>query len=533
MVHAHGLRISNPAQISPVDSVIVDGSATKMEVDGNYAFVSWDHWYPDQPEEYGLNVYDISRLPDISLFDNINIQYPTFEFLAQNHHLYLMDDGFSIFRILYDRCYEIATENYLSGFISGNGNMIYLGGNYDSNGLYTADIVVLDAINPESLFVKSTYNSPSGVISVEVDGNYAYGVCWSRGLGIVDISNPATPFLAGQYQVHTNSFSNNSVSFPYVFLWGTGALNIINVANPSQPTLVLEDSSLNGYDGAVQGDYAYLVRGSRLDIIDISIPSNPILFSSYSGLSYANHLCVSGNYAFVSDGSYPDNNLKIIDISNPSAPSLTAQIDSNAADIAVDGQYLYLGSYRPTLLIFSIADPAHPQYCGSYGSEHADALAVGGNFAFVSWETGIEVLDISDRQNPHYVDGYYLPDVEDVHVSGDIIYAAATYSLEILRFTPTGIEDIDNTPSSFSLSQNYPNPFNAQTTISYALPKAGQVSLTVYNVMGQKVATLADGIQQAGEHRIIWDATNTPSGIYFYRLKAGEMSMTEKCILLK
>ncbi len=103
----------------------------------------------------------------------------------------------------------------------------------------------------------------------------------------------------------------------------------------------------------------------------------------------------------------------------------------------------------------------------------------------------------------------------------------------IHRTAEGAADDEPGFPHNFYLSPAYPNPFNAQTTISYALPKAGHVSLTVYNVMGQKVATLADGFQQAGEHRIIWDATDTPSGVYFYRLKAGEMSRTEKCILLK
>jgi hypothetical protein len=88
-------------------------------------------------------------------------------------------------------------------------------------------------------------------------------------------------------------------------------------------------------------------------------------------------------------------------------------------------------------------------------------------------------------------------------------------------------------PRTFTLSQNYPNPFNAQTTISYFLPQAGPVTLSIYNIMGQKVAGLFDGMQEAGEHNIIWDAKDNPSGIYLYDINAGEYTETRRMILLK
>jgi len=88
-------------------------------------------------------------------------------------------------------------------------------------------------------------------------------------------------------------------------------------------------------------------------------------------------------------------------------------------------------------------------------------------------------------------------------------------------------------PTEFALNQNYPNPFNPTTEISFSLPSASDVKLEVYNIMGQRVVTLADGYLEAGRHATIWDASSVASGIYFYRLTANEFVETKKMVLLK
>ncbi len=74
-------------------------------------------------------------------------------------------------------------------------------------------------------------------------------------------------------------------------------------------------------------------------------------------------------------------------------------------------------------------------------------------------------------------------------------------------------------PSSFSLSQNYPNPFNPATTITYGLPSRSEVTLRVYNLLGEELSTLVDEVQDAGHRTVSWDATSFPTGIYFYRIQ--------------
>ena len=88
-------------------------------------------------------------------------------------------------------------------------------------------------------------------------------------------------------------------------------------------------------------------------------------------------------------------------------------------------------------------------------------------------------------------------------------------------------------PSDYALGQNYPNPFNPVTTISFSLPVASHVSLEVYNVMGQRVTTVADGFYEAGVHACEWDGSAVASGVYFYRIETDAYTETKKMMLLK
>jgi len=88
-------------------------------------------------------------------------------------------------------------------------------------------------------------------------------------------------------------------------------------------------------------------------------------------------------------------------------------------------------------------------------------------------------------------------------------------------------------PEVFALAQNYPNPFNPQTEIRFALPEARQVSLVVYDVTGREVARLVEGIVEAGYHKVSFDGTHLPSGIYLYRLQAGDFVETKRMALIK
>jgi hypothetical protein len=99
-------------------------------------------------------------------------------------------------------------------------------------------------------------------------------------------------------------------------------------------------------------------------------------------------------------------------------------------------------------------------------------------------------------------------------------------------------DDLNQFPADFDLRQNYPNPFNLNTVIVYALPKTSEVNIQIYNILGQKVKTLVDEPQTLGYKKIQWDGKDdndnaVSSGIYFYRIVAGDFVKCRKMALLK
>lgn len=109
----------------------------------------------------------------------------------------------------------------------------------------------------------------------------------------------------------------------------------------------------------------------------------------------------------------------------------------------------------------------------------------------------------------------------------------SAYSSAVLRADKvTAIED-ENRVSSFILEQNYPNPFNPVTNINFELPSAGHVNLSVYNLLGEEVKTLANRVMEAGMHSLKFDATELNSGIYFYKLESGGHTKIRKMVIVK
>ena len=107
---------------------------------------------------------------------------------------------------------------------------------------------------------------------------------------------------------------------------------------------------------------------------------------------------------------------------------------------------------------------------------------------------------------------------------------------EIELYGPAGVTGINNEteiPNSYTLSQNYPNPFNPTTTISYKLPERMYVSLKIYDIIGNEVDELVNESQNSGNYSINFNASNLSSGVYFYRIQAGEFVYTRKMLLLK
>ena len=93
--------------------------------------------------------------------------------------------------------------------------------------------------------------------------------------------------------------------------------------------------------------------------------------------------------------------------------------------------------------------------------------------------------------------------------------------------------DLIGVPTEFNVSTAYPNPFNPVTNVDFAIPEAGNVSIIVYNLVGQVMETLVDDYKSAGFHTVSWDASSVPSGLYFITVESGEKVSTQKLVLMK
>jgi hypothetical protein len=101
-------------------------------------------------------------------------------------------------------------------------------------------------------------------------------------------------------------------------------------------------------------------------------------------------------------------------------------------------------------------------------------------------------------------------------------------------FNPTGISNQNSEiPEAYSLSQNYPNPFNPSTNVELRIPKDGFVTLKLFDALGREVQNLVEGTFKAGSYKIFIDGSSLSSGLYFYKMTAGEFTSTRKMMLIK
>ena len=165
------------------------------------------------------------------------------------------------------------------------------------------------------------------------------------------------------------------------------------------------------------------------------------------------------------------------------------------------------GTWVAAKNLTNTSQTAGPYYCFSH---MANRLGPNGQL-FIVWGSDTTGAPPTDAQtnNPYWI--WFL---QGANVTG--IHGA-----------------VDNVPAAYALHQNYPNPFNPTTRIEYSVPQNGFASLKVYNVLGQEVSTLFSGIQKAGDHYATFDASHFASGVYFYRLQAGNFNTTKKMVLMK
>ncbi|HKJ81623.1 MAG TPA: T9SS type A sorting domain-containing protein, partial [Ignavibacteriaceae bacterium] len=123
---------------------------------------------------------------------------------------------------------------------------------------------------------------------------------------------------------------------------------------------------------------------------------------------------------------------------------------------------------------------------------------------------------------------------------GIVYYSFSNYKMcprksdDFVGFVPTAVKEYTNKmPGTFGLSQNYPNPFNPSTVITFSIPKESQVTLKIFNILGQEVKTLVNDSRMPGKYTVNFNASSLSSGVYFYALRAGNYFQVKKMMLLK
>ncbi len=164
------------------------------------------------------------------------------------------------------------------------------------------------------------------------------------------------------------------------------------------------------------------------------------------------------------------------------------------------------------------------------------------------WDTALSVIDIQDLMNsgiqeshPHWdrLVAYYKFDEDKIGQNDGLIYDekglnnGANYGAYWVSNSVTFVEEMPTLVQHFVLQQNYPNPFNPVTNIRFIIPQPDFVKLNVYDVNGRVVEKLVSGRLNKGEYIVQWNASNLPSGTYFYKIESANFSQTKKCILIK
>ncbi|MDZ7343551.1 MAG: T9SS type A sorting domain-containing protein, partial [candidate division KSB1 bacterium] len=167
------------------------------------------------------------------------------------------------------------------------------------------------------------------------------------------------------------------------------------------------------------------------------------------------------------------------------------------------------------------------------------------NFGEFSVSDGTGNLRIDDESRHAYsqLDSVFKGGERISFIRGIHHFHNANYKIQPRNNDDFGVvvgvqENPDNVPRTFALHQNYPNPFNPQTTIRYEVARSGNVTIEIFNLLGQKVKTLVDKMQPAGAYTIQWGGTDergilVPSGVYFYRMESADFVKVRKMLLLQ
>ncbi len=389
---------------------------------------------------------------------------------------------------------------------------------------------IVDINGPEAVEVGFAPSVTPGVDSkdVKVYDHYAILINENAPAQIIDIADPANPVQVSTIHIGTANTQggahNAFVDGHFLYTMGNhnvGGLIIYDLIDPVNPVKVGEFQPYYYHDIYMRNDtvYAAAIFGQGVDIINAADKANLTLIKNfnYTG-SGAHNIWVTddGSFVFVGDeiGS-AGNWARIFDVRNLNSIRQVANYVVNPAGVIHNfygrGNLLYVAYYTEGARVVDISNPATPVEVAYYDTYQPASGKFEG-----AWSV-----------YPYFA-------------SGKIIVSDMNTGLYVLKLndTVTDIQEPQAVPRSFQLSQNFPNPFNPSTNIEFTLPKQGNVNIIVYNTLGQKIATLANGRFSPGAHSVKWNGRDSrgravASGIYLYRMRFNGQVVTKKMVLLR
>ncbi len=298
---------------------------------------------------------------------------------------------------------------------------------------------------------------------------------------------------------------------PSIFFWSLQNESLVELERKTYIQSIRDDHDLNLKDGRLLTQSA---AADRPGVTDVSQqPCDVASWTMYFGIFYGS----SGNY-YAGTSSF----LAQAKVNNPGKPIMDSEFgywSSENGSTSAKQVTAFNETYKAFKLFPTVSE---------YGKYNPNGMLNGITWwCIFDWYTAGQRLGYQSM-------GLMSMDRTTVKPVGETL--KNTYKLYYdFGGTVTDVEDNKNvTPESFELSQNYPNPFNPSTVITYQLPENKFVSLKVFNILGKEVATLVNETQKVGKYSIKFEpSSNLASGVYFYRLKAGDFTQTRKLILLR
>ena len=513
-----------------------NGSHANIEKIGNYLYYTCLY--------HGLKILDISDLLNPVLVDSAYYDYALYNIEATGDYAYIacrfdslliLDVSDPPNPIPANAIYTQAKSDRLRLI----GNKLYFRTDFGILQMYD----ISDPVNPviDGRYIVGGHNW-----DVAKSGNYVYTVKSFGGFRIFDVNDPTHPFGMGYYYTPHQTFSIHIDNDILALADHDGGAHIFSLADPANPVLLsIIDNSTAVEDVLVLDTILFIAEDScgegSFSIEDISDPSNPLFLGRSPWSSYGNRhneIISYGNYVYTSEA---DSGICVYDVSDPTDPQRIECIETgHSVELFIQDNYLYSADHHDGMNIFDISDPASPVLLSTTPPAQAYSITVHGEYAYLAYKNDIymdcRTFDITNPLNPVLVGTYdtYGSGI-GIYVENDTVYVAGgSGGLWILRHrVPTDIDDGSYIfPTSFYFT-NFPTPFNAATVIRYSLPYESEIKLSIYNLLGQRIETLFEGVQNPGKHTLTWNASSFPSGIYFTRLEAGNVSENIKMILLK